>query len=164
MFSNKDKILSEPHNSRLPSDFNLKRNLFFKLEIYFFTYIYIFFYILSSIMVYLGIFFFFFLWPHLRHMEVPRLGAELELQLPANITVTATLDSSHICDLHCSLRQCWILNPSSRDWICILMDAMLGSQSTEPPWEPLSQDIVKKSFLHSTFNTCLVYTRFYPWF
>ena len=28
-------------------------------------------------------FFFFFLWPHLRHIEVPRLGVKLELQLPA---------------------------------------------------------------------------------
>ena len=30
--------------------------------------------------------FFFFLWPHLRHMEVPRLGVELELQLLAYAT------------------------------------------------------------------------------
>ena len=28
-------------------------------------------------------FFFFFLWPHLRHMEVPRLGIKSELQLRA---------------------------------------------------------------------------------
>ena len=34
----------------------------------------------------------FFLWPHLRHMEVPRLGVELELQLLACATVLATLD------------------------------------------------------------------------
>ena len=26
-------------------------------------------------------------------------------------TATATLDLSHICDLHFSLWQCWILNP-----------------------------------------------------
>ena len=31
-----------------------------------------------------------FLGPHLRHMEVPRLGIESELQLPAYTTVTAT--------------------------------------------------------------------------
>ena len=30
-----------------------------------------------------------FLGPHLRHMEVPRLGVELELQLPAYTTATA---------------------------------------------------------------------------
>ena len=34
-------------------------------------------------------FFFFFLRPHLQHMEVPRLGVELELQLPAYPAATA---------------------------------------------------------------------------
>ena len=43
-----------------------------------------------------------FLGPHLRHMEVPRLGVELELQLLAYTTATATQDLSHICDLHYS--------------------------------------------------------------
>ena len=47
-------------------------------------------------------FFFFFLWPHVQHMEVPRLGAELELQLPAHATATTTRDPSHVCELrHC---------------------------------------------------------------
>ena len=45
--------------------------------------------------------FFFFLWPHLHHVEISRLGVESELQLLAYIT--ATLDLSHICDLCCSL-------------------------------------------------------------
>ena len=40
---------------------------------------------------------FFFLWLHLRHVEVPRLEMESELQLPAYTTFTAT----------------WILNPLS---------------------------------------------------
>ena len=73
---------------------------------------------------------FFFLGPHLRQMEVPRLGVESELQLLAYITATATPDLSFIWDLHCSLQQhqslthrarpgiepvsswtlCWILN------------------------------------------------------
>ena len=49
----------------------------------------------------MGICFFFFfflvfLGPHLRHMEVPRLGVEAELQLPAYTTATATPDPSHI--------------------------------------------------------------------
>ena len=35
---------------------------------------------------------FVFLGPHLQHMEVPRLEAELELQLPAYATATATQD------------------------------------------------------------------------
>ena len=51
---------------------------------------------------------------HLRHMEVPRLGVELELQLLASTTTTATWDLSHICNLHHSSPQCWrILNPLS---------------------------------------------------
>ena len=65
-----------------------------------------------------------FLGPHLWHMEVPALGVESELQLPACTTATATWDLSLICDLHHSSRQRWILNPLSeaRDRTCILMD------------------------------------------
>ena len=36
------------------------------------------------------LFIFFFLEPHLRHMDVPRVGVKLELQLPATATATAT--------------------------------------------------------------------------
>ena len=58
-------------------------------------------------------------------MEVPRRGVELELQLPAYTTATATQDPSLICDLYYSSGQCWILNPLSeaRDQTCVLMDA-----------------------------------------
>ena len=37
---------------------------------------------------------------------------------------TATPDPSHLCNLHHSSWQCWILNPLSKakDWNCILMD------------------------------------------
>ena len=63
-------------------------------------------------------------------MEVSRLGVESELQLKAYATATATamLDLSHICNLHHSLQQCWILNPlrKARDQIHILTDTMLG--------------------------------------
>ena len=57
-------------------------------------------------------------------MEVLRLGVKSELQLLAYTTVTATQDPSHICDLHHSSQQHWILNPLSkaRDQTCILMD------------------------------------------
>ena len=57
-------------------------------------------------------------------MEVPRLGAELELQLPAYTTATATWDLSCVFDLHHSSRHCWILNPltEARDGTRILMD------------------------------------------
>ena len=55
-------------------------------------------------------FFFFFSGSHLQHIEVPRLGVKLELQLLGYATATATWDPSHICDLCCSLQQRRILN------------------------------------------------------
>ena len=54
---------------------------------------------------------FFFLGLHLQHMEVPRLGVELDLQLLAYATAIATQNLSHICDLCHSSQQHWILNP-----------------------------------------------------
>ena len=47
---------------------------------------------------------FFFFFPnlsglHSQHIEVPKLGVELELQLLAYTTATATWDLSHVCDL-----------------------------------------------------------------
>ena len=67
---------------------------------------------------------FVFLGPHLWHTEVPRLGVESELQLPAYATATAAQDLSCICDLHHSSWQCRILNPLSeaRDGTQVLMD------------------------------------------
>ena len=57
-------------------------------------------------------------------MEVPKLEAESELQLPAYTTATATQDLSCIWNLHHSSQQCWILNPLSeaRDLTHILKD------------------------------------------
>ena len=53
-------------------------------------------------------------------MEVPRLGIESELQLPASTTATPSL----ICDLHHSSRQHRILNPlgEAREQTQILTD------------------------------------------
>ena len=80
----------------------------------------------SSICTGRGFFFFplVFLGLHLRHMEVPRLGGESELQLPAYATATATRDLSCVCNLHHSSQQCRIPDPPSeaRDRTCILMD------------------------------------------
>ena len=61
-----------------------------------------------------------------RHMDVPKLGVESELQLPAYATTTATWDLSCICDLHHSSQQCWIVNTLSkaRDRSRILMDSL----------------------------------------
>ena len=58
-------------------------------------------------------FFFVFLGLHLWHMEVPRLGVQLEQPLPAY--ATAKQDTSCICGLHCSSQQSQILNPLSKD-------------------------------------------------
>ena len=57
-------------------------------------------------------------------MEVPRLGAELEPQLPVYTTAIATQDPDHVCNLHHSSGQRWIPAPLSkaRDWTHILMD------------------------------------------
>ena len=52
--------------------------------------------------------FFFLLWPHLWHMEVPGPGDESELRLLAYTTAIAMPDPSRICELCCSM---WILNP-----------------------------------------------------
>ena len=70
------------------------------------------------------IFIFVFLGPHTWHMEVPRLGVELELYPLAYTTSTAMPDPSLVCNLHHSSQQRWILNPLSeaRGWTCVLMD------------------------------------------
>ena len=91
---------------------------------------------------------FFLLWPHLWPMELPRLGAEWELQLLTCATATAMWDLSHVCDLRHSSWQCWILNPLSeaRDWTCILMDsswvhycwAMMGTPKIPETLYPLN--------------------------
>ena len=79
-----------------------------------FTLLFLFFYFL----------FFCFLGPHLQHMEIPRLGVESELQLPAYTTATAVQNLSHVFDLHHRSGQRQILNPLSeaRDWTHVLMD------------------------------------------
>ena len=57
-------------------------------------------------------------------MKVPRLRAELELQLLAYTTAAATPDLSRVCDLHHSSQQQWISDTLSetRNQTCILMD------------------------------------------
>ena len=60
------------------------------------------------------IFFFVFLGPLPRHMELPRIGVELELQLQAYATATALPDLRWVCNLHPSLQQCQMLNPLRR--------------------------------------------------
>ena len=66
----------------------------------------------------------FFGGPYPQHMEVPRLGVRLELQLPAYPTATATRDPSRVFDLHHSSWQRLIPDPlnEARDQTHILMD------------------------------------------
>ena len=45
------------------------------------------------------LFIYVFLGPHLRHMEIPRLGVESELHLLAYATATVTQDLSQVCNL-----------------------------------------------------------------
>ena len=54
-------------------------------------------------------------------MEIPRLGVELELQLLAYTTATATSDPSRVCNLHHRSRQHQIRD-QARDRTCLLMD------------------------------------------
>ena len=71
----------------------------------------------------------FFLEPRPQHMEVPKLGVESELQLPAYAAATATPDPSCNSDLYHGLWQCQILNPPSkaRDQTYILASTKSGS-------------------------------------
>ena len=58
------------------------------------------------------------------HIAVPRLGVELELQLLAYITATATQTPSCVCDLHHGSWQCRILDPlrEARDQTRVFTD------------------------------------------
>ena len=85
-------------------------------------------------------YFFCFLGPHLWHVEVPRLGIELELQLLADTIATAMWDPSHVCNLQHSSRKHWILNPSEAgdrthnlmdtSWVCFCC-AMTGTPGSK---------------------------------
>ena len=69
-------------------------------------------------------------------MNVPRLGVESELQLPAYTIATATPDPSRVCDLHHSSWQHQLLNPLSKagiepasSWLIVVF------VSVAPQWE-----------------------------
>ena len=78
-------------------------------------------YTFSFFLYFFGLFV--FLGPHPRHLEVPRLGIESELQPLAYTRAIAMPDPSCIFDLHHSSRQRRIHNPLSkaRDQTCNLM-------------------------------------------
>ena len=58
---------------------------------------------LQNISILKFLFCFFFLGLHMWHMEVPKLGVESELQLPAYTTTKAMQDLSRVCDLKLQL-------------------------------------------------------------
>ena len=70
------------------------------------------------------LFCFCFLGPRPWHMEVPRLGIDLELQTQADTTATEMPEPSLVSNLHYRLWQRWILNLMSQagNQTCILMD------------------------------------------
>ena len=86
--------------------------LLFILTFYYFI---LFYFILFYFILFYFILSFVFLGPYLQRMEVPRLGVESELHLPAYATAMATQDLSRVCDLHHSSRQCRIIKSEARD-------------------------------------------------
>ena len=89
---------------------------------------------MEYLFIYLLFIYYVFSGVQLQHLEVPRLGAELELQPPAY--VLAAWDLSLVCHLYHSSWQCWILNPLSKasDPICGLMGTSRVCYA-EPWWE-----------------------------
>ena len=75
-----------------------------------------------------------FLGLHPWHMEVPRLGVELDLWLLAYTTAAVTQDLSYVCDLHHSSQKCGILNSlsESQGWNLHPHGSQSGSLTTEP--------------------------------
>ena len=87
-----------------------------------------------------------FLGPQVGHLEFPRLGVQLELQLPAYTTATVMPELNHICDLYHSSRQRWIFNPQSRAWIQPESSWIpVRFLSTEPWWKLLCCFLVNQS-------------------
>ena len=89
--------------------------------------------------MFLSLFFFSLFRVHSRHLEVPRLGAESELQSPAYATASAKPDLSCVCDRYHNSGQHGIPGPRVRpgiepasSWILVRFI------STEPRQELLS--------------------------
>ena len=62
----------------------------------------------SGLLFGFGFGFLVFLGLHPQHKQVPRLGVELDLQLPAYTTAAAMQYPSRVCDIHHSSQQHWI--------------------------------------------------------
>ena len=70
----------------------------------------------------------FFLWLHLWHVGILRLGVESEREAEAYATATETPDPSCLWDLRCSLWQHGIINPPShnRNWKTIFLTMLFA--------------------------------------
>ena len=87
----------------------------------------------------------------MKHMEVPRLGVESELQLQAYTTALATQDLSRVCRLHHSLLQRQSLNPlgEARNRTHILTETMPGSLPAELQWELLNNIFYSTQYIQN---------------
>ena len=88
-------------------------------------------------------------------MEVPRLGVELELQLPAYATATAMPDLSQVCDLYTTAhsKAGWIVNPLSEagDWMATSW--FLVGFISAAPWQEFQAFRIKMVlYLHMSRN------------
>ena len=92
-------------------------------------------------------------------MELPRLRIKSELWLPAHAIATAVQDPNHICNLHHSSQQHWIISPLSEARDRTQVSWMLVRFVTAvPPWELL---IFFFFNLVVTSNLKVVYTELY---
>ena len=95
-------------------------------------------------------------------MEIPRLEAESELQLPAYTTATETLDPSCIFNLHHRLWQGWIFIPLSEDrgQTYILMDTswVLNLLSQNGNTEKILKGVKKNIWQFFTFQRILCFS------
>ena len=91
-----------------------------------------------SLLFFLSFFLFFFfllvfLGQHPQHMELLRLGINLELHLSA--CPTATWNPSLVCNLHHCSQQRWIFNPLRQGIEPVSSWMLVRFVSTEPQWE-----------------------------
>ena len=107
----------------------------------------------ECVRVYMHVYIFCFLGPHLWHREVPRLRVEWELQLPAYAAATAMQDLRRVCDLYHRSRQRQVPDSQreARDQTHILMDAsQIRFHSTTagaPTWVYFYSNSIYLSFL-----------------
>ena len=114
---------------------------------------------LRSTVGFVYLFIYCFLGLHLRHMEVPRLGIELELQLPAYITTTAIQGPNHVFDLYTTAQG----NAGSRPGIQLASSWILVRFISAEPQRELLQTIFKWMKV-ATSNTLFINIDIWMWY